>query len=460
MFLLYNSLTKEKQEFIPQNTKAVKMYVCGPTVYDAPHIGNARSIVVYDLLYRFLCYLYGKSNVIYVRNITDVDDKINAAAKNKGISIEELTSNITKIFHDNMKSLNCLTPSIEPKATEHISEMIKIIEILIAKNHAYVANHHVYFKVASDKNYANLAARKQHDMIAGARIDIDSHKKDAHDFVLWKPADAEDEPSAIFASPWGRGRPGWHIECSAMSHKYLGADFDIHGGGVDLIFPHHSNEIAQSTCAFEGSAYAKFWVHNGFLTVNKEKMSKSLGNFITVNELLAKGIAGEVIRYVLMSTHYRKPLDFNDHAILSAQKAIHSFYLAFSKASKISALALPSEVIAAFNNDLNIPQILALLHQYATKINKSNNQEEINHLASQLLVSAQMIGLLSLKPEDYLAPQNSNLEQEQIQKLMLERNEAKLAKNFKRSDEIRDYLASCNITIEDGVNGSIWRYKL
>ncbi len=458
MFLLYNSLVKKKQEFIPQDATSVKMYVCGPTVYDEPHIGNARSVIVYDLLYRFLCYVYGANHVIYVRNITDVDDKINAAAKGKGISIQELTTNITKVFHDNMQTLQCLAPSIEPKATEHIQQMIHIIERLIAQNHAYIANEHVYFRVASDEHYAHLAARKQHEMIAGARIEIDDHKIDAQDFVLWKPAAAEDDISAVFNSPWGRGRPGWHIECSAMSHKYLGADFDIHGGGVDLIFPHHSNEIAQSTCAFKGSSYAKFWVHNGFLTVNKEKMSKSLGNFTTVNDLLAKGISGEVIRYVLMGAHYRKPLDFNDHAITSAQKAIRSFYLALAKATQIVEIDLPREVIAAFNNDLNIPQVVALLHQYCTKINKSNNQEEINQLASQLSVSGKMIGLLSVEHDQ--AQQNSALDPELIAQLILERNEAKLAKNFKRSDEIRDYLTSCNIIVEDGVNGSIWRYKL
>ncbi|MCZ6919327.1 MAG: cysteine--tRNA ligase, partial [Rickettsia endosymbiont of Ixodes persulcatus] len=295
-FHLYNTLTRTKELFSPQDQANVKMYVCGPTVYDNPHIGNSRSVAVYDLLYRILIKIFGSAAVKYVRNITDVDDKIIDRAELLGITINELTDKVTQEFHINMEYLGCKLPSIEPKATEHINIMIEIIERLIAKKHAYIADKHVYFNVLSAPNYTELSNQNLEEMFAGVRVGNSKTKKHPQDFVLWKPAKPNESANMNFESPWGLGRPGWHIECSAMSYKYLGENFDIHGGGADLIFPHHTNEIAQSRCAFPNSTYAKYWVHNGFLTVNGEKMSKSLGNFITVRDLMDKEISGEVIR--------------------------------------------------------------------------------------------------------------------------------------------------------------------
>jgi cysteinyl-tRNA synthetase len=447
MIYLYNSLTKKKEELQPIKTGKVGMYVCGPTVYDAPHIGNARSNVIYDVLYRNLIHHYGKDNVMYVRNITDVDDKINKAAQDKSITINELTDGVTEIFHDNMNNLNCLEPTIEPRATKHIDEMIRIIEKLIAKNHAYVADNHVYFSINSDPNYGKLASREIDEMISGARIAVDEHKKHAGDFVLWKPKNPGDDVSSVFSSPWGEGRPGWHIECSAMSHKYLGADFDIHGGGADLMFPHHSNEIAQSTCAFENSNFAKMWVHNGFLTVNKEKMSKSLGNFITVNDLLEKGIEGEVIRYLLLSTHYRKPLDFNEELLNIAKKSLQSFHGALEGFDDIPEIDPEEQVIDALNNDLNTPLVLSILHGYCSDINRESDLDKKTKSASLLKSAAKLIGLLD-------APQEKSLLDAEIMKLISEREIARKEKNWAKTDEIRDGLKAQGILLEDNKDGS------
>src|SRR3989338_816958 len=321
---IFNTLTKKEEIVDLLDPTCLKMYVCGPTVYDRPHLGNARSAVVYDMFFRFFSKVFAK--VIYVRNITDVDDKINNAAKERQISIQELTKEIIKLFHQDLDALNVLRPSLEPKATDNIPEMIKMIEELIENGNAYVSAGHVLFDVKSYKNYGELSNRNLDEMIAGARIEVEKYKKDPLDFVLWKSADEDDDISSVFASPWGKGRPGWHIECSAMSVKYLGKNFDIHGGGADLQFPHHENEIAQSRCAYSSSIYAKYWIHNGFLTVNGEKMSKSLKNFITVFDLLQKGEKGIVIRYLLLATHYRKPLDFSEKSLHDAQKSIEKFY--------------------------------------------------------------------------------------------------------------------------------------
>src|SRR5579875_3863255 len=294
------------------------MYVCGPTVYDLAHIGNARPVIVFDVLYRLLRHLYGDAHVKYVRNITDVDDKINAAAKANGESIRDLTERTAKVFHDDVAALLCLPPDVEPRATEHIAQMIAMIERLIAGGYAYEAEHHVLFDVAKDQSYGKLSHRNRDEMIAGARVEVAPYKRDPADFVLWKPS-PDDLPG--WDSPWGRGRPGWHIECSAMSWKYLGETFDIHGGGADLIFPHHENECAQSLCAFPGSHFARYWLHNGMLVVNSEKMSKSLGNFFTIREVLAKA-PGEAIRLLLLRTHYRSLLDFSDRALAEAKKEL------------------------------------------------------------------------------------------------------------------------------------------
>lgn len=458
---LHNSLSKKLELFEPIDKNNVRMYVCGPTVYDRPHIGNARAVVVYDILFRLLKEIYGNESITYVRNITDVDDKINKAAIERKITIQELTKEITSIFHKDMTALNCLNPTVEPKATEHIKEMIYIIEQLIANNHAYVSNGHVYFSVESDKGYGKLAGREIEDMLAGVRIEVSEDKKHHGDFVLWKPADAEDDQSSIFESPWGKGRPGWHIECSAMSSKYLGNDFDIHGGGADLMFPHHTNEIAQSTCAFKGTHFARHWVHNGFLTVNGEKMSKSLGNFITVRELLEQKVKGEVIRYVLLATHYRKPLDWNDKALSDAQKNLDFFYRAKEKIEeKLGKIDFTNDkpkqtVVNALNDDLNTPLAFSILHNLASEINKEDDIGKLEGLAKDFLKSADMLGILQLPLAKWFGQDEVSID---IDAYIEKRKEAKLAKNFAEADKIREELLSYGITIEDRPGGvTIWR---
>lgn len=398
---LYNTLTASKEEIITKDPNIVKMYVCGPTVYNRPHLGNARSIVVYDLLFRLLKQSF--KEVIYVRNITDVDDKINREAKRQNITISQLAIQITELFHSDIKALNVLPPTIEPKATEHISQMIEIIKKLIEKKHAYVENGNVLFDVSSYQNYGQLSHRNQDKLIAGARIEIADYKKNPLDFVLWKPSSQDDDISSIFDSPWGKGRPGWHIECSAMSSTYLGADFDIHGGGADLQFPHHENEIAQSCCAHENSSYARYWVHNGFLTVNGEKMSKSLKNFVTVFDLLQQNINGVAIRLMLLSTHYRKPLDFNVKSLSDAQKTLEKFNKIIAETKLIykdqhnltdfvNDQHISQEVLESLSDDLNFSKTLACLHNLVKKIKEQPN--EICH-RQQLLASLNFLGLVS-----------------------------------------------------------------
>lgn len=452
---LYNTLSKKKELFQPSDTNRVTMYVCGPTVYDRPHIGNARSTVVYDLLYRLLTHVYGQKHVLYVRNITDVDDKICDAAKAREISINDLTKEIIGYFEHDMQALNCLSPNIEPKATEHINEMIEIIEKLIKKNHAYIANNHVYFDVSSYKDYTNLSGRSIDDLIAGSRVDISENKKHPADFVLWKPAETDDDTSAIFDSPWGKGRPGWHIECTAMSTKYLGHNFDIHGGGVDLIFPHHTNEIAQSCACFEHSNYARFWVHNGFLTVDGEKMSKSLGNFFTVNELLEKKVPGETIRYILLATHYRKPLNWNDKARSDAQKTLDSFYriIESRKGEQINQEYI-TRIEQDLSEDLNSPEALATLHAIAKDFHKTTEQNEKSILANTLYKTGQLLGFFSKKPEEWFGQDDDQLTISEIE----ERRKAKLSKNWAKADEIRNNLKAKGVLIEDLPDGTTtWR---
>lgn len=398
---LYNTLTASKEEIITKDSDVVKMYVCGPTVYNRPHLGNARSIVVYDLLFRLLKQSF--KEVIYVRNITDVDDKINKEAKQQGISISQLTTQITKLFHADIKALNTLPPTIEPKATDNILEMIEMVKKLIEKKHAYVVNGNVLFDVSSYQKYGQLSHRDPLKLMAGARIEIADYKKNPLDFVLWKPSNEDDDISSIFDSPWGKGRPGWHIECSAMSSKYLGVNFDIHGGGADLQFPHHENEIAQSCCAHENSSYARYWVHNGFLTVNGEKMSKSLKNFVTVFDLLQQNIDGVAIRLMLLSSHYRKPLDFNAKSLSDAQKTIEKFNKIIAETKLIfkdqynlidfvKDKHISQEVLESLSDDLNFSKTLACLHNLVKKIKDQPN--EIIH-RQQLIASLNFLGLIS-----------------------------------------------------------------
>lgn len=445
---LYNTLSKSKTQFKPIDHNKIGMYVCGPTVYDYPHLGNALAVVIYDVLFRLLKVIYGEDKVNYVRNITDIDDKIINAANAQKISISELSKNITNIFQQNMSKLNCQIPTIEPKATEHIAEMITIIDKLIANGHAYISNGHVYFKVASFADYGKLSGRNLNELVAGARVEVSDEKNNPADFVLWKPSN---DSNNYFPSPYGNGRPGWHIECSAMSSKYLGDNFDIHGGGVDLIFPHHTNEIAQSCCANPGSFYANYWVHNGFLTVNGEKMSKSLGNFITIEELLNKGIHGEVIRYILLSSHYRKPIDWNEKAIYDSKKALDSFYRIMQH-EVLPDVAVPQEFFDYLLDDLNTPQCFALMHEYASIFNKTKNIE----IAAKLKACGKMIGFFEENPDRWFTGDDLDLEyiEEQINK----RIAAKKDKNWVLADEIRDLLKAKNIILEDKSDGSsTWR---
>jgi cysteinyl-tRNA synthetase len=449
---LYNSLTRQKQAFTPIDPAHVKLYACGPTVYDYAHIGNARMAVVFDLLSRLLKLTYPR--VTYVSNITDVDDKIMHAAAETGESIDTITRKFESIYNDDMKALGVHAPDVQPRATEHIAEMITLCEMLIARGHAYAAEGHVLFHVPSFAKYGELSGRSRDDQIAGARVEIAPYKRDAADFVLWKPSTPE---QVGWDSPWGRGRPGWHIECSAMAEKHLGLPFDIHGGGADLKFPHHENEIAQSCCAHghddDLSSFAKYWIHNGFLTVGGEKMSKSLGNFLTVHELLSKGVKGEAIRFVLLSGHYRAPLDWADDALHSAQKNLDRFYTVLHDLKDINAAAsAPApEILNALYDDLNTPKAYAELNALA----KQTASEKTSILKGVFLASLNIMGFGFADPAAWLGYETNT----DIDALLIERAQAKATKNFKRADEIRDQLLANGIIIEDTASGSIWRRK-
>ncbi len=434
---LSNSLSRTVEEFQPLNPGHVKMYVCGPTVYARPHIGNARSVVVYDMLYRLLKRDFPK--VTFVRNITDVDDKINAAAVERGITIQALTAEVTQQFHEDMGALNCLKPDVEPKATGHIAQMIALIERLIAGGFAYVAEGHVLFRVQKDAEYGKLSRRTVKDMIAGARVEVAPFKEYPGDFVLWKPASEKDDASSKFDSPWGVGRPGWHIECSAMSQAHLGVDFDIHGGGADLMFPHHENEIAQSTCGNAGSHYAKYWVHNGFLTVEGEKMSKSLGNFITVHDLLSRGVKGEVIRFALMSTRYNEPLDWSEKLLEDSEKVLNRLYRAADHSVK--SYVHPA-IIDALRDNLNTPKALAALQSLDD---------------DRLKTSAQFLGLLEQDVDTWFKGDSAGEDTLWIEVQIAARNDAKKARDFATSDAIRDALKAKGIILEDSATGTTWR---
>jgi cysteinyl-tRNA synthetase len=470
---LYNSLTRRKEPLTPLDLANVRMYVCGPTVYARPHIGNARSVVVYDVLFRLLRHVYGEAHVTYARNITDVDDKINAAAIERGISIQQLTQEVTAQFHEDMGALNCLRPTIEPTATGHMTQIIAMIERLIANGHAYAAQGHVLFDIASavarseEKEaltgrqrepsasgasliveasrpeqeqtkyyYGHLSRRSMDEMVAGARVEVAPYKKNPGDFVLWKPASEKDDASSKFDSPWGVGRPGWHIECSAMSTTHLGETFDLHGGGADLMFPHHENECAQSRCANPQSEFAKMWVHNGFLTVNGEKMSKSLGNFITVKDLLDQGVHGEVIRFALMSTHYRKPLDWTPKLVEDAKKQLDSLYRKMGEASTGEA------TVDSLLDDLNVPDYLAKLHTLS---------------GDALRKAGEVLGLLQLDAEAWFKGESTEGDEAIVVQINA-RLEARKSKNWAESDRIRDELKAQGIILEDRPDGTTdWR---
>ncbi|MBS0236515.1 MAG: cysteine--tRNA ligase [Proteobacteria bacterium] len=440
---LHNSLTRKIEKFVPIDPNMVCIYACGPTVYDRPHLGNMRAAVVYDLLFRLMRECYPA--VRYVRNITDVDDKIIAAANEHGVDIKQLTERYTAYYHQDVAALACLPPTVEPRATQHISDMVKMIETLIASKHAYVAQNHVLFSVISFAEYGKLAGRTQEEMIAGARVEVAPYKKNPGDFVLWKPAKPEEVQSS-FDSPWGRGRPGWHIECSAMSKAHLGEEFDIHGGGADLMFPHHENEIAQSACANEHKGFARYWIHNGFLTVNGEKMSKSLGNFYTARELLEKGISGTVLRYFYLTTHYRKPLDYSEKAIADAKRAIEKFYGVLHNQGNIGVSTADNkrEVLAALASDLNSSKALALLHEYAAQA-AGGDQEALLRLQA----GCDLLGLDMTQYSQEVKTQGNDVVPEEVLLLAQQRQEAKANKDWKMADMIRMQIEQMGYSIKD-----------
>ena len=450
---LHNTLTREKSGFAPLDPANVRMYVCGPTVYDYAHIGNARPVIVFDVLARLLRHTYGKDHVTYVRNVTDVDDKIIAENQRTGEDISSITSRTTQTFHDDMAALGNLPPDVEPRATDHIGEMITLIEDLISKDHAYENDGHVLFNVPSMTDYGKLSRRNRDELIAGARVEVAPYKKDPADFVLWKPSE-DYQPG--WDSPWGRGRPGWHIECSAMSEKYLSKTFDIHGGGVDLDFPHHENEIAQSRCAHGPETFAQTWMHNGYLMVEGEKMSKSLGNFITVHDLL-EDHHGETIRLCMLMTQYRQPLNWTAAGLAQAKDALDRWYGALRSVENAGAGEICDAVVRALSDDLNSPLAISVLHELVGEVNKSDDVA----LAEDLVASGHLLGLLQLDPEDWFKWQSAGgsggLSVTDIDALVNERTQARANKDFARSDEIRDDLAAEGILLEDGLDGTTWK---
>lgn len=448
---LYNSLTRQKEDFVPLDADHVRLYACGPTVYNYAHIGNARMAVVFDLWSRVLKHLFPK--VTYASNITDIEDKIINAARETGEEIDTITSKYADIYNNDMAALGVSLPDIQPRATGHIQEMIDQISALIERGHAYEGDGHVLFDVPSFENYGGLSGRSRDEQIAGARVEVAPYKKDPADFVLWKPSTG-DEPG--WDSPWGYGRPGWHIECSAMAEKHLGLPFDIHGGGADLKFPHHENEIAQSCCAHghedDLTSFAKYWVHNGFVTVEGEKMSKSLGNFLLVHDLI-KEYPGEALRLTLLSAHYRQPLDLSIDGIKQNKKVLDRLYhrLHVMRDMEAEDADIPASVMEALCDDLNTPRAIAELNML---LRKENTPE----LKGQLLAAGALIGILQDAPEKWLGFVDSDDEDAgRIEGLLEERQKAKADKNFARADEIREQLQAEGIQIEDGPNGTTWR---
>jgi len=444
---LFNTLAKEKQKFTPYVSHHVGIYACGPTVYDRIHVGNARPLVLFDILVKLLRYHY--DTVMYVRNITDVDDKINQRAMENGTTINSLCEQTIVDFQNDCIALNVAAPDVEPRATQHIAEMLEMITELVESGHAYEASGHVLFSVATMPEYGKLSGRSMDEMIAGARVEVAPYKKDPGDFVLWKPSDTT-QPG--WDSPYGRGRPGWHIECSAMARKYLGKEFDIHAGGLDLIFPHHENEIAQSCCAHNTKNMARYWVHNGYVTVNGEKMSKSAGNFTTVADALTKH-RGEAIRYALMAAHYRAPLDYSDGQVSESKQALDRLYRA---AGDAVATNPPSKFIDILNDDLNTPQALAFLHQKAKDTNKGDE-----NAAGEIKACAELLGLLNYSSEEWFRSEAEmkDLSVAEIEQLIEERRMARLSKNFSVADEIRQRLASNGIELLDSADGTNWQKK-
>ena len=452
---LTNTQGGEKQVFVPADPSCVTMYVCGPTVYNLAHIGNARPVVVFDVLYRVLQALYPK--VIYARNITDIDDKIIAAARERGTDIQAVTDEFTEKYREDMAALQTLVPSIEPHATENIQPMIALTEQLVASGHAYASDGHVLFSVESMVGYGELSGRKLEDMLAGARVDVADYKRHPGDFVLWKPSSTE-EPG--WDSPWGRGRPGWHLECSAMIRAHMGESIDIHGGGRDLIFPHHENERAQSCCAYGGD-FVRYWLHNAYVDMDGEKMSKSLGNVRSVRELL-EHYPGEVLRFALLSAHYRSPLNFSSDLLDGARASLDTLYNALRQSKDVKPEEIDireTEVFESLKDDLNTPKAIAALHAAAKALNKADSRLAVK-AKGELVAGARILGLLSQDPDEWFTAIGSgtgDIDADAVDALIAERIAAKADKDYARADAIREQLSGMGVVLEDGPDGTSWR---
>lgn len=454
---LHNTLKRRKEKFVPFDCSNVRMYVCGPTVYDRAHLGNAKTPVTFDVLFRLLRHVYGAEHVTYVSNITDVDDKILNKHKETGKSIREITEQTYQWYIDDMDKLNVMAPDYRPRATEYIDEMIELVRLLLANGHAYEASGHVLFSVDSMPGYGYLSGRSMKEMLAGARIEIADYKKNPADFILWKPSEAG-QPG--WNSPWGYGRPGWHLECSAMSSKLLGDSFDIHGGGSDLIFPHHENECAQSLCAHPHSKFAQYWVHSGMLMVDGVKMSKSLGNFYTIDQVLEKAPA-EALRLLFLTTHYHQPFNFTFEGLAQAKATLDKFYNALLRVKDVPAAeeAADERVVAALADDLNTPLVLTYLHEITNALNKAETENEQARLKGRLLAAAGLLGLLWQNPESWFKSgiANGGLDAASIEAKIAERVAAKKNKDYALADKIRNELKEQGIILEDTPSGTTWK---
>jgi cysteinyl-tRNA synthetase len=464
---LYNTLARTKEDFVPLDPGHVRLYVCGPTVYDLAHIGNARPVIVFDVLFRLLRRIYGEEHVSYVRNITDVDDKIIARASEDGISIRTLTESTAERYREDVAALGCLEPTHEPRATEYVARMIAMIERLMATGHAYAAEGHALFDVSSKPDYGKLARRSLDEMIAGARVEVAPYKRNPMDFVLWKPS-SPDQPG--WESPWGRGRPGWHIECSAMSEALLGETFDIHGGGIDLVFPHHENEIAQSECVHRGRALARVWMHNGFLQVEGEKMSKSLGNFVTIKDHLPPSLAfggrswdGPTLRFAMLRTHYRQPIDWTVRGLEESERTLRHWQslMSLQFISWISEEPPPENVLDALGDDLNTPLAIAEMHRLAEAARGGDHEsaQGLHQAGLQLGIDWGQVLLSSSEADARQLAGFSGDAQAEIERLIGLRNAARKAKDFKESDRIRDELLEKGIVLKDSPTGTSWEVK-
>lgn len=453
---LHNSLSGQKEDFIPIDDQRVTMYLCGPTVYNYAHIGNARPAVVFDVLNRLLRQIYPR--VVFARNITDIDDKINNRALEEGVPIEDISSKYAQAYNEDLRGLGVLMPDIEPYATKHIDEMLDMIKTLVDQGHAYASEGHVLFDVTSYAQYGQLSKRQLEDMLAGARVEVADYKRNPADFVLWKPSD-ENLPG--WPSPWGRGRPGWHIECSAMARKHLGTIIDIHCGGKDLLFPHHENEVAQSCCANNTEKFANYWVHNGFITMSEQKMSKSLGNIELIREVLAKN-QGETVRWLLLSAHYRQSIDYSDTAMEQAKRTLDRIYATLREHTDIDISnqtdTMDSEVLAALKDDLNTPKAFARINELSKELANADTKEARQQAKAHLINSGAILGVLQHEPNHWfeLNTDTSDLDVTQIEQMIADRNAARAAKDWAESDRIRDQLTGMGITLEDSADGTRW----